>query len=95
MDRYGRETAGMLGAGGPGEGQGVMRTVHPGPMSDNEAGFTTAGETRSLVLSPTLLFLPPPVRTRIRVLRHRAWAGEKTLVRNVTLLVGFERSIGS
>lgn len=70
MDRYGRETAGMLGAGGPGEGQGVMRTVHPGPMSDNEAGFTTAGETRSLVLSPTLLFLPPPVRTQIRVLRH-------------------------
>lgn len=50
----------MLDAGGPGEGQGVMRTVHPGPMSDNEAGFTTAGETRSLVLSPTLLFLPPP-----------------------------------
>lgn len=37
-----REVAGRVS---PGEGQGVMRTVHPGPMSDNEPALTTAGGT--------------------------------------------------
>lgn len=35
-----------------GEGQGVMRTVHPSPMSDNEPALTTAtGTTISFSLS--------------------------------------------
>lgn len=37
-----------------GEGQGVMRTVHPSPMSDNEPALTTA----TFPLSRERSFLP-------------------------------------
>lgn len=52
MHRHGAERGGGAEGRLSGEGQGVMRTVHPSPMSDNEPALTTAtGTTISFSLS--------------------------------------------
>jgi len=54
---------------GPGEGQGVMRTVHPSPMSDNTNRRLLLPEKRSRSLLAAILASFSPIRSRIAAFR--------------------------
>lgn len=59
-----RSAAGGRGSRGPAEDQGVMRTVHPSPMSDNVPGTYCCQRNDLVPFAPAAFSHPSPLLAR-------------------------------